>query len=124
MKCVLSLKNISFKKFLSIARCSSPHFTCLQHCKWLAGFCCCVCWTYMIVAVDRNAKYVIMCLKKVLISDNDKDRHIRVFGNTFTYNSDIFSGTMMHRPFNIYNQTRLFKFFRYFANFLPSWTIM
>ena len=62
-----------------------------------------------------NANYDIMCRKTVLIPKNDKDKdNILVFGNTLTYNSDIFSGTsvtMTHRPF---------KFFHNFANWLRS----
>ena len=61
-----------------------------------------------------NAKYAITCRKTVLIPKNDEEStYSSVFGNTFTYNGDIFSETsktMIHRPFNICNHSSLFKF--------------
>ena len=84
-------------------------------------------WAGLYIDVDLNAKYAVMCRKTVLIPENDENRHIRVFGNTFTYNSDIFSGTseaVIYRPLNICNHSSLFKFVHNFVNCLCSWTIM
>ena len=60
---------------------------------------------YMDVVVNLNAKHAIMCRKTVFLRMM-RNRHIWVFGNTFTYNSDIFNGTsetMMLKPLNICN---------------------
>ena len=58
----------------------------------------------MDVDVALNVKYAIMCRKTVLILEDDEESTHSGFGNTFTYNSDIFNGTtktMIHRAFKI-----------------------
>ena len=74
----------------------------------------------MDIGVDLNAKYTIMCRKIVviLIRENDEASTLSSLRQTFTYNSDIFSGTselMMHSPFNICNRSSFFKFLHNFA---------
>ena len=110
VKCASSLKKILFENCRPriVVQAAIPRIYDVVNCQ-LASV---LAWSglYMDVRVYLNAKYATMCPNTV-------------FGNTFTYNSDIFRGTsetMMERAFNVCNHSRLFKFLYDFERLCKS----